>query len=342
MCRMNYLRYLGPIGPRILGIAIVLAVVLATGLLKSHGQPAGTNTPPGANATLANASPPAVTVELSSNQLNAIKIGPVATQLFPVEREAVGSISFEEDPAIVQAESTLLGAAATAELNSNELARARSLYETNGVAQRELEQATSDAQTSAAAFKAARDALLALGKTDGEIDQLVATRALPSASDSHGITKWLVANVLESDSPLVRVGQPVKVEAVPFPGRTFEGKISKVYATVDPNLHHLPIRCEMNDPRDELRPGMLADVTIQVADPLESLAIPANGVVREGDGTMTAWVTADSRHFTQRTIKTGLRENGEVQILDGLQNDRLVVTDGALFLDNMVNAVPSD
>ena len=35
--------------------------------------------------------------------------------------------------------------------------------------------------------------------------------------------------------------------------------------------------------------------------------MPADGVVREGDGTMTAWVTTDRRHFSQRVIKTGLR-----------------------------------
>ena len=65
-------------------------------------------------------------------------------------------------------------------------------------------------------------------------------------------------------------------------------------------------------------------------------------MVREGDGTLTAWVTTDRRHFTQRIVKTGLREDGNVQILAGVTPGELVVTDGAIFLDNMINAVPSD
>jgi cobalt-zinc-cadmium efflux system membrane fusion protein len=79
---------------------------------------------------------------------------------------------------------------------------------------------------------------------------------------------------------------------------------------------------------------MYASFVIRVGDPVRSPAVPEDGVVREGDGTMTVWVTKDSRHFTKRTVKTGLRENGWVQILDGLQPGERVVTEGAVFLSN--------
>jgi membrane fusion protein, heavy metal efflux system len=320
-------------------LLVMAAILLVVCALVSRGEPPASSTAPNSSAA-SNASPADVTVELSSNQLNAIKIAPLGTHLFPVEREAVGSISLDEDPAIIQAESTLLAAAGTLQVSSNELVRARSLYTDNGVAQRELEQATSDAQTAQAAFRAARIALRALGKTDAEVDQLIANGAISSAA--HGPTKWMLANILESDSPLIRAEQPVRVKVMAFPGRTFEGKVFRVYAAVDPNLHHLPVRCKLDDPKDELLPGMLATAVIQVADPVESIGIPLNGVVRQGDSTMTAWVTTDRQHFTQRIIKTGLREDGMVQVLDGLEPGKLAVTDGAIFLDNIVNATPSD
>jgi cobalt-zinc-cadmium efflux system membrane fusion protein len=57
-------------------------------------------------------------------------------------------------------------------------------------------------------------------------------------------------------------------------------------------------------------------------------------VVREGDGTMTAWVTADRRHFTKRTVKIGEERDGYRQILEGVQVGELVATEGALFLSN--------
>jgi cobalt-zinc-cadmium efflux system membrane fusion protein len=87
---------------------------------------------------------------------------------------------------------------------------------------------------------------------------------------------------------------------------------------------------------------MLANFVIRIDGPLLATAIRANGVVREPDGTMVAWVTTDRRHFVQKIIKTGLRQNGQVQILDGLQQGESVVNDGAVFLSNMLEAPPSD
>ena len=85
-----------------------------------------------------------------------------------------------------------------------------------------------------------------------------------------------------------------------------------------------------------------ANFVIQVQAPVKSTALPANGVVRESDGTMTAWVTTDRRHFVQRVIKTGLSTDGQVQVIAGLQRGELVVTDNAVFLSNMLQAPPSD
>ncbi len=87
---------------------------------------------------------------------------------------------------------------------------------------------------------------------------------------------------------------------------------------------------------------MFANFTVLVGKPVKATAIPANGVVREGDGTQTAWVTTDRAHFTQRVVKIGLQENGMDQVLDGLKPGELVVTDGAIFLDNMLQAPVDD
>jgi membrane fusion protein, heavy metal efflux system len=87
---------------------------------------------------------------------------------------------------------------------------------------------------------------------------------------------------------------------------------------------------------------MLANFVISVRDPVKATSLPANGVVREADGTMTAWVTSDRRHFVQKIVKTGLRTDGRVQILAGLQPGELAVSDGAVFLSNMLQAPQTD
>ena len=79
---------------------------------------------------------------------------------------------------------------------------------------------------------------------------------------------------------------------------------------------------------------MFATFVSRTGTPLRSVAVPLDGVVREGDGTMTVWVTADRRRFTKRTVKVGLQQDGYRQIIEGVQPGELVATEGALFLSN--------
>jgi membrane fusion protein, heavy metal efflux system len=379
---------------------VVATALLESGCSRSQATNANTSQESGAKSNTSEGA-----LELSPSQLNSIKIEPVGCYLFPVEKEAVGNIDFDGDlsvqvfpayqgtiikplgelgdrvqkeqplytiksPDLIQAESTLIGAAATFELTSKELARVRGL---GGIAEREKEQATSDQQTADGALKAARDAVRVFGKTDAEINQMIASRKIDPAlvvrspisgkitsknaqpgflvqpgnppapySVADVSIKWMLANVIESEIPLFQLGQPVQVRVISYPGRVFKGKVSKIYEWVDSNTHRATIRSDIADPSDELRPGMLANFVIRVHGPVEATAIPANGVVREADGTMTAWVTTDRHRFVQRIIKTGLRKDDRVQILDGLQQGELVVGDGAVFLSNMLQAPPSD
>ena len=146
----------------------------------------------------------------------------------------------------------------------------------------------------------------------------------------------MLANVAENDSPAFRVGQEVRVKVNAFPDRTFDGRISTIGSIVDPSTRRVLVRSEVQNQWDELRSGMFATFVIRVGDPVRSLAVPLDGVVREGDGTMTVWVTTDRRRFTQRVVKIGMQEDGFRQILEGLQPGELVATEGAVYLSNMI------
>ena len=118
-----------------------------------------------------------------------------------------------------------------------------------------------------------------------------------------------------------------------FPARTFEGEISTVGATVDPQLHRGLIRAEIDDPKHELLPGMFASFVIVTGEPVSAAAVPVDGIVREGDGTMTVWIASDRHHFTKRSVKVGLQHAGYEQILEGVRPGEQIVTKGAIFLD---------
>ena len=181
----------------------------------------------------------------------------------------------------------------------------------------------------------------ALGKTGVEIERMVAAGHFDSPGAASHMT-WVVANVAETDSPRVRAGERIRVKVPAYPDRWYTGRVSRVYSTLDVTTHRLTVRARLEDPKGELRPGMLATVVIRTGDPVESLAISTTAVVREGDGSMITWVTTDQRHFTERSLTLGLEREGRYQVLSGLKADELAVTEGGVFLSNLLEAPPSD
>jgi len=385
------------------GAAIVAAlfafVIVAYWGSHLGGPPSGGSAHGNAPSAVAGGSD---SIDLSDAQLAAVKVEPVEERDFPNEKEAVGSIDFDEEmsvqvftpyagriislfasvsddvekghtlftidsPDLLSAESSLIAAAGVLEMTTRNLARLKDLYTTRAVSQRDLDQGISDQQTAEGNLRAGRDAVRLFGKTNEEIDRIVAERkadptlVVPSPIDGRVTARnaapglyvqpgsapapftitnvdmmWMLANVAENDSPAFQVGQPMQVRIGAFPGRLFDGKITTVGSSVDPNTRRVLVRSEIKDPQHELRAGMFANFTISVGAPVRSPSVLLNGVVREGDGTQTIWVTADRRRFARRTVKIGEQNDGYRQILDGVHPGELVATDGALFLSNML------
>jgi cobalt-zinc-cadmium efflux system membrane fusion protein len=272
-----------------------------------------------------------------------------------------------DSPDLLQAASTLITTAGVLELTTRTLVRLRDLAKTKAIPQKDLEQAISDQQAAEGAYKAARDAVRIFGKTEDEIDRMVSERRVDSTlvipspisgritarNAAPGLfvqpgnppapyavadisTMWMIAQVHESESPSFKVGQDVKARVMAYADRVFEGHITTLGAAVDPTTRRVLVRSEIADPTHELRPGMFANFVIRTGDPVRSPAIPVKGVVREGDGTMTVWVTTDRRRFTRRTVKIGLQRDDYRQILEGVSAGELVATEGAIFLSNML------
>ncbi len=391
----------------------VCAALIASGSLwavtrlafAQSGQDAADGSPTRAAPGQA-ADPPSV--DLTSKQLQFVKVEQAGTHKFSIDRSTIGSIDFDEDTQVQvftpyqgriislfvklddrvtagqalftidsvdlrQAESALVQAAGVYDLTTKSLARARKLVPAGGGAQKDLDQAASDQQTAEGNLKAARDALRVYGKDDAEIERVVNERRIDGVlvikSPSNGVvtarngspglfvqpggapapltiadlsTKWMVAYFTEADSSIVRIGQEVSVRAVAVPGRTFHGRINAVGESIDPATRRFMVRAEIADPENVLRPGMFVNFTVVTGAAVDAVAVPLGGIVRKGDGVMTAWITTDRRHFTQRIVKIGMQQDGLDEIVDGIRVGEAVVTDGAVFLNNILEAGPSE
>jgi cobalt-zinc-cadmium efflux system membrane fusion protein len=273
-----------------------------------------------------------------------------------------------EGPDFLTAESNLISADATLVQTNSALARAKKLYADKAIDQNDYETAAANQQSAEGALKAARDAVAIFGRTPGEIDHIIATREVDRAlivkspipgritarNAAPGLwvqpgntpapytvadesTMWMLADVPETDTIEIKVGAPVTALLLALPGRVFAGKVTAVGATIDPNSRRLSVRSEIKNPKRELRSGMFATFFIQTGEPVQSAGVPLDGVVREGDGTMSMWVVGSDPHvFTHRTVKIGLQQDGYDQIIEGVKPGDTVAVNGAIFLSNIL------
>ena len=88
------------------------------------------------------------------------------------------------------------------------------------------------------------------------------------------------ALVDEVDIGRIQAGQDATVEVEAYPGRTFRGKVIKIepQAVVDQNVTMFPVLVELANPERLLKPGMNAEVGVEVANRQAVIAVP-NGAV---------------------------------------------------------------
>lgn len=346
----------------------------------------------------------ASSVKITVEQSKTVKPEKVALHDFAVERHAVGNIDYNQDrnvqvfapypgrirqvfsklgddvkkgdplfsidsPDLIQAESAVIAAAGVLQLTTRALDRLQKMQKVESAAQKDIDQATSDQQTAAATLKGARDALRIFGKSEADIDRLIAERKvdgefviqapidgrITSRSAALGLlvqpgntpapftladisTMWMMGYLLEAEFPSLKLGNPVRASVSAYPGRTFEGRITAINTSVDPNTHRVAFRAEVSDQNHELLPQMITTVAIETGPPMHSPGLPVGGVVREGDGTMSVWVTQDGLTFSRREARVGVEQGGIVQILEGVAPGETAATDGALFLSTMATS----
>jgi cobalt-zinc-cadmium efflux system membrane fusion protein len=211
-----------------------------------------------------------------------------------------------------------------------------------------------------AALTSARRHLLILGLKDSDIDALASKSSLAAVfsltspisgivierngtigatvgSDANvfkiiDITRvWIDANVFEKDLERVRRGQEVKVSVPAFPGVSFSGRVILVSSVVDPDTRSVKVRTEVPNPDGRLKPDMFASVQIITDLHRTAISIPEAAVL--DDGGKTVVFVSEGSGYVKRGVNVGIRGNGRVEIIEGLQaGDKVVVKGNYLLL----------
>ena len=143
-------------------------------------------------------------------------------------------------------------------------------------------------------------------------------------------TDIIVADVPESWAGQIKIGQSCVAAFFSLPGLEFTGKVHAVVSVLSAERRSLRVLLSLNDPADQLRPGMFAEIGLGT-DLRDALLVPSAAIIHIGRSDYTL-VQEDVETWRVVEVKVGEARNDAVEILAGIQNGDQIVGSGAILL----------
>jgi Cu(I)/Ag(I) efflux system membrane fusion protein len=147
---------------------------------------------------------------------------------------------------------------------------------------------------------------------------------------------WIVAEVPESQSGWVRAGTHAEVRLPAQHGAPIHGRVEYVYPELDMETRTVRARIVLDSPPPDVRPNMLATVSLTAADGEAVLHVPRSALIRNGTRDRVVIALGDGR-FTSRDVVAGAEGGDRVAVLEGLQEGDRVVVAAQFLLDSEAN-----
>lgn len=143
---------------------------------------------------------------------------------------------------------------------------------------------------------------------------------------------WVLADVYESELPRVRLGQKGTMTLSYWQGRSWTGRVTYVYPSLDERTRTAKVRLEFANPKEELKPEMFADVVLE-SPPRRVLRVPEEAVL--DSGTRKVVFVAQGEGLLQpRDVSLGTRGEGFFEVLSGLTAGEEVAMGASFLVDS--------
>ncbi|MCL2001597.1 MAG: efflux RND transporter periplasmic adaptor subunit [Planctomycetes bacterium] len=127
-----------------------------------------------------------------------------------------------------------------------------------------------------------------------------------------------VISVSEKEYPRITQGDPVLVTTDAFPGRRFQGRVSRIPEELGLLTRGAEVEVAVNNPDSALKPGMFVRADIEFSRRLGAAAAPLEAVVRRDDGSRGMFVVdADRSSVSFQPITEGVVDGKLVELVDG-------------------------
>ncbi len=147
---------------------------------------------------------------------------------------------------------------------------------------------------------------------------------------------WLTADIYEYELSKIREGSGAKIRFNYLPGKTYEGRVSFIYPTLDPKTRTAKIRIDIPNYTGELKPSMFANVIIRGKDLGSHPVVPENAVIRSGRKDIVV-VALGRGSFKPQQVELGSYSDGYYQVLNGLSEGTKIVTSAQFLIDSESN-----
>ena len=147
---------------------------------------------------------------------------------------------------------------------------------------------------------------------------------------------WVVADVFEQDIGLIKSGAKATVRINAYPDKTFTGAITYVYPTLNAETRTVPVRVEVTNVGQLLKPGMFAQVELPVAAKGSVVTIPTSAVIDSGTRRIVLIQAATDKNegrFEPREVKLGARSDTYVEVIEGVKDGEPVVVAANFLID---------
>ena len=152
----------------------------------------------------------------------------------------------------------------------------------------------------------------------------------------------LLVGISETDYTKVKKGDSVEITADALPGQTFNGKVRKIYPTVDPATRTFTVEVVIDNGNSVLRTGMFARAKVNFGMN-NSVVIPDVAVVKQqGSGERFVYVLNEDNTVTYQKVVLGRRMGAEYEVLEGLSDGAKVVTGGMIRLKDGIKVIVNE
>jgi RND family efflux transporter MFP subunit len=140
----------------------------------------------------------------------------------------------------------------------------------------------------------------------------------------------VIAKVLESEVGKMKVGREVDLRFSAYPNKVFKGRVEAVSPIVNPEDRTCAVHVIVENPQEEIKPGMHAEVEIAAEVYKDRLLVPQEAVLVRGGRKLVFVVEEGLAKW--RYVEVGLENEKYAEVLDGVKEGEKVIVEGHFTL----------